>query len=243
MSTLLEQRRQASPSRVLSGSEPRGLLAAPSSLAVHRAISVVAVLGLMLPLLNAWGQIVSDPALGIAVVAMTAGGLWLVADLACARTEQALSRLDRWLLVLGLLVLAATTAARLAATSGYGTDEASFEQSAASLLLHGHDPYGVNLSSALAAFSTPSSCPTAVNAAMAWFAVFWSYSARPDSFLYAQPIWNWAVSAIRAASFSSREERWRLASARSKGRDMGEKDSRRRKKKITRPSRLRVKRR
>lgn len=156
MSTLLEQRRQASPSRVLSGSEPRGLLAAPSSLAVHRVISVVAVLGLMLPLLNAWGQIVSDPALGIAVVAMTAGALWLVADLACARTEQALSRLDRWLLVLGLLVLAATTAARLAGTSGYGTDEASFEQSAASLLLHGHDPYGVNLSSALAAFSTPS---------------------------------------------------------------------------------------
>ncbi len=46
----------------------------------------------------------------------------------------------RWLLVLGLLVLAATTAGRLAGSSGYGTDEAAFEQSAASLLLHGHDP-------------------------------------------------------------------------------------------------------
>ncbi len=84
-----------------------------------------------------------------------AGSGWLVA-LATASSGEELARLDRWLLGLGLLVLAAWTASRLNASPGYATDEASFEQGAASLLLHGHDPYGANLTSALAAFSTPS---------------------------------------------------------------------------------------
>jgi uncharacterized membrane protein len=62
--------------------------------------------------------------------------------------------LGRWLLVLGLVVLAAWTAAALHGQSAYGTDEAAFEQGAATLLVHGHDPYGANLLSALAGYST-----------------------------------------------------------------------------------------
>ena len=156
MSSLLTQRREARATMPVARPRPHGLLATSSSLGVHRAISLVALLGLFWPLMNAWGDIVSTPAAGLAAVAMTGGGLWLATALASASSQEDLSRLDRWLLVLGLLALVASTAVRLAGTSGYGTDEASFEQSAANLLLHGHDPYGVNLTTALSAFSTPS---------------------------------------------------------------------------------------
>ena len=155
MSTLLTPRAvRAAPAPARR--EPRQSPAPRSPLAVHRAISLVALLGLFWPIMNAWGDIVSVPASGMAVVGMAGGGLWLAAALATAGSEEALARLDRWLLVLGLLVLAGSTATKLAGSSGYGTDEAAFEQSAASLLLHGHDPYGANLTAALSAFSTPS---------------------------------------------------------------------------------------
>jgi uncharacterized membrane protein len=123
---------------------------------VHRAISLIAVLGLFYPLLTAWGEVIAVPSAGLAAVALAAGGLWLVLALATASTGDELARLDRWLLALALLVLAAWTASRLNASPGYATDEASIEQGAATLLLHGHDPYGANLAGALAAFSTPS---------------------------------------------------------------------------------------
>jgi hypothetical protein len=154
--------RPVPPAPVVSRPEPhqidsaRRSEAAGSTMSVHRAISLLALLGLFWPLMNAWGDIVSVPASGLAVVAMTGAGLWLVAAVATARSEEALERLDRWLLVLGLLVLVAQLATKLVGSSGYGTDEAAFEQSAATLLLHGHDPYGVNLTTALSAFSTPS---------------------------------------------------------------------------------------
>ena len=129
---------------------------ATDGVGAHKTISLLAALGLFYPLARAWGDIVTVPSAGLAVVALTAGGLWLAAAIATARTSAQLQRLDRWLLVLGLLVLAAWAAADLQALSGYSTDEASFEQGAASLLLHGHNPYGVNLVNSLAAFSTPS---------------------------------------------------------------------------------------
>ena len=124
-------------------------------MASHRTISLLAALGLFWPLSKAWNDIVAVPSAGLAVVALTGGALWLVAAIATAKTESQLERLDRWLL-LGLLVLVAVAATVLQTQSAYFTDEASFEQGAASLLLHGHDPYGANLVGLLAAFSTPS---------------------------------------------------------------------------------------
>lgn len=125
-----------------------------SPIMVRQAISLVAVLGLFAPAFTAWNDIVSVPASGIAVVGLLAGALWLVAAVACARTESELDRLERWMLVLALLVLAAWTAAMLQTQGAYGTDEAALEQGGANLLLHGHDPYGANLLSALAGYST-----------------------------------------------------------------------------------------
>ncbi len=154
MSTLLTKRRQASPATVVSPPEPRGLLAAPSSLAVHRAISVVAVLGLFAPAFNAWNDVVSVPSSAVVVMALFVGALWLVMAFAMARTEGDLARHERWLLVLALLVLAAWAAVTLHGQGAYGTDEAALEQGAATLLVHGHNPYGANLTSALAGYST-----------------------------------------------------------------------------------------
>jgi uncharacterized membrane protein len=128
----------------------------------HRALSLVAALGLFWPTFQAWNDIVSVPASGIATVALFGATLFLVCAIATASTEAALERLDRWLLALGLLVLGAWGASSLHLTSGYSTDEAGFVQGAANLLLHGHDPYGANLIPALSQYAVP--------------AQFWTYT-------------------------------------------------------------------
>ncbi len=119
-------------------------------------ISLLAALGLLWPMSTAWERITYAPAAGIGLVALTAGDLGLMAAIAIAKTERRLVRLDRCLLVLGLLVLGVAAAVVLRGTLGYNTDEAAFDQGAGTLLLHGHDPYGANLTGALTAFDTPS---------------------------------------------------------------------------------------
>jgi hypothetical protein len=92
----------------------------------------------------------------MAAVALEAAVLWLAGAIAIAKTERQLARLDRWLLLLGVLTLVDQTPAYLEMQRGVGTDAAAFEQGAARLLLQGHDPYGANLTSALTAFHTQS---------------------------------------------------------------------------------------
>ena len=104
----------------------------------------MAAIGLLWPTYLAWGGIVASPATGVAVIALFAGLLWLIHAIVAADDEAALARLDRWLLVVGLLVLAAWAAVYLR-VHDYGTDEAAFTQGAATLLLHGHNPYGAHL--------------------------------------------------------------------------------------------------
>lgn len=126
-------------------------------LTVHRTVSIVATLGLLMPLVTAWGEIVVVPSTGLAVIILIGATLWMVAALATAPGQPELERLDRWLLVLGLLTLAAYGAAKLNAAGGASTDEAAFVQGAAKLLLSGHDPYGHSLASSLSAYSVPPS--------------------------------------------------------------------------------------
>ena len=154
MSAVLTEHPRVSTAPVVDGPEPRGLLAVPSSLPVYRAMSVVAVLGLFAPIFNAWNDVVSVPSSAVDVMALFVGALWLVMALASARTEGDLVRLERWVLVLGLLTLASWTVVALRAQPKYFTDEAALTQGAANLLVHGHDPYGANLLSALTRYST-----------------------------------------------------------------------------------------
>jgi uncharacterized membrane protein len=154
MSALVTERRQARPATEIPRPEPHGLLAPPSSLAVHRAISVVAVLGLFAPVFAAWNDVVAVPTSAVVVMGLFLGALWLVMAFATARNERELAGLERWLLVLGLLALAAWTAVALHLRGTYFTDEAALTHGAADQLLHGHDPYGSNLLSALNRYST-----------------------------------------------------------------------------------------
>jgi uncharacterized membrane protein len=121
----------------------------------HRLLSLAATLGLLWPAFMAWKDIVSAPLSGIAAVVLTGAVLLLACLVAAAKTEAELERLDRWLLVLGLLVVVAWAAASLQLSSGYTTDEAAFVHRGADLLLHGHDPYGANLLPSLATFGVP----------------------------------------------------------------------------------------
>jgi hypothetical protein len=117
---------------------------------------LVATVGLFWPAFLAWNRIVAVPSTGLAVVALSGGTLWLACKIATANSEAELDRLDVWLLSLALLVLVAWAASTLDGQSGYGTDEAAFQQGAANLLLHGHNPYGANLIGSLSAYAVPS---------------------------------------------------------------------------------------
>ena len=125
-------------------------------LSAHRMVSLAAVLGLLWPEFKAWSDIVSAPLPGLTTIALTGATLVLACLIAAATSEEALERLDRWLLALGLLVLVAWVSSGMRSSSGYSTDEAAFVHGAASLLLHGHDPYGANLLPSLARFGVPS---------------------------------------------------------------------------------------
>jgi hypothetical protein len=128
---------------------------------VHRAISLTATLGLLWPLFQGWwSEIVQAPTIGLATVGLTAAALVLACLILAAASEEALERLDRWLLVLALLTIIVACVARLNLSSGYGTDEAAFVHASAATLLHGHDPYGANLLWSLSRFGVEAGTPT-----------------------------------------------------------------------------------
>ena len=129
---------------------------AASWLTVHRLVALAAVMGLLWPEFKTWNNIISAPLPGLMTIVLTGATLVMACLVAAAPTEEALERLGRWLLALGLLVIVAWAAWGLRNSSGYSTDEAAFVHGAADLLLHGHDPYGASLLQSLARFGVPS---------------------------------------------------------------------------------------
>jgi hypothetical protein len=120
----------------------------------HRAMTVVSLLGLFGVAFATWATVVQVPITGaISVIGFAAGLALVVAALVV--TPRRLPRVDAVALVLGLLLLAGWALSNIYAQPGYGTDEAAFEQYGASLLLHGHDPYGANLTAALTQYRVP----------------------------------------------------------------------------------------
>ncbi|HUA10662.1 MAG TPA: hypothetical protein VMA83_01490 [Solirubrobacteraceae bacterium] len=121
----------------------------------HRVVSLIATLSLFGLALASWDSAVELPAVGLMAALTFGGGLVLAGAILVVRSERALERVDVAVLALGLAVLVARAVEALYHNPGYGTDEAAFEQAAATLLLHGHDPYGANLLSALSRFHVP----------------------------------------------------------------------------------------
>ena len=81
------------------------------------------------------------------------GAVILLALYAVVRSERAVAVLDR-ILVYGTMIIGIIWVVALVyGNPNYGTDEAAFVQGAAQALVHGHNPYGANLSWTLQHFA------------------------------------------------------------------------------------------
>jgi uncharacterized membrane protein len=127
---------------------------------IHRLAVFVGALSLLTPAFSVWAVIVSIPAVGLVSVVSFAAILVVLVGVAVARSERTLARLDYAVLMLGLGLLIAMAVAQVYRNPGYGSDEAAFIQAAASMVLHGHNPYGANLLSALSTYRVPAAYAT-----------------------------------------------------------------------------------
>jgi uncharacterized membrane protein len=121
---------------------------------VHRVSAGFAVLSLFLVAFQAWTTIVQVPITGaISVVCLASAVGLLIAVLVVDARH--LPRVDLAVLMLGLLAMLGLAISAIYGQPSYNTDEAAFVQYAATLLLHGHNPYGANLAPALNEFRVP----------------------------------------------------------------------------------------
>ena len=123
--------------------------------ALHRIVTFVSAVSLLGLAFNAWGAIVPLPAVGAVAMVSFLAVLVMLAVTVTTSSRQVLVRVDMAVLVVGLALLAATSIANLYGNPGYGTDEAAFEQYAATLLVHGRNPYGSDLLAALTLYRVP----------------------------------------------------------------------------------------
>lgn len=127
----------------------------PERLGAHRLLSLLALLSLFGIAFSAWGAPVQVPVTGVLVAIIYGAGLVLVVGVMSAQDSRTLGRLDLAVCGLALIALSGQALTNLYMNPGYGTDEAAFQQAAAVLLLHGHDPYGANLIGALSQYRVP----------------------------------------------------------------------------------------
>ncbi len=122
---------------------------------VRRVLMALACIGLLRPAFNAWGSFFASPAIGVASVVICVLSIVGLSAALALRSENALDRLDLGILALGVFVIAVWGMANLHANSSYGTDEAALLQGATSALLHGRDPYGLNLLGSMISLHVP----------------------------------------------------------------------------------------
>lgn len=121
----------------------------------HRVVTALAVISLSSVAFPVWATSVQLPVTNVISVAGFGVGLALTITALCAGSERALRRVDLAALALAVVLLVGWSLSALYFQPGYGTDEAAFEQFAAQLLYHGHNPYGADLSGALSLYRVP----------------------------------------------------------------------------------------
>lgn len=134
---------------------PRTVDIRMSSVLIRRVLIVLACLSLLQPAFIGWGSFVRSPPIGLGSVVITIGALTGIVVAVSARTRRVVEFLDWLVLGLALGALALWTASILQTNSAYSTDEAALLQGASQSLLHGIDPYGVNLFSYIIKFQVP----------------------------------------------------------------------------------------
>ncbi|MGO8686459.1 MAG: hypothetical protein ACLQT7_04620 [Candidatus Dormibacteria bacterium] len=98
---------------------------------------------------QAWIGVTGLVPLGGALAALSAvGALWIMAAALTVRGHPSEAHVDRLILV-ACLVQGALQIVVASSWHGYVSDELAFDQAAASALIHGLNPYGLNLASAL----------------------------------------------------------------------------------------------
>lgn len=130
------------------------------ALDTHRLLTFVAAISLLAPLGGVWGVIVPFPAAGAVAVVGFAVVLTVLMLLVAGMTDRYLGWLDCSLLLVGCALLLTQAEIHSYLHAAYGTDEAAFVQMAATLLLHGHNPYGANLLPSLRQFDIPAQYAT-----------------------------------------------------------------------------------
>jgi uncharacterized membrane protein len=113
---------------------------------------VVAAAGLLLPVQLLLAAILHSALVGLLGAALTMIAVLLVCMVATAPSHEVLERLDWWLLGIGIVILILAISASIIGATRYFTDETALIHGAAVTLLHGHDPYGANLTWALARY-------------------------------------------------------------------------------------------
>jgi uncharacterized membrane protein len=137
------------------GEESLHQLSDGNSFRAHRILSLIAAIALFGPAFATWSSIIQLPVTGLLSVLGFAAILAVVLAIGTVRTEESLRKLDLAILTLALILLVGWAASQLYLFPAYGTDEGAFEQYAAQLLLHGHNPYTANMLPALIHFRVP----------------------------------------------------------------------------------------
>lgn len=125
------------------------------SVTIRKATPLVAALSLLFPLAVTSQEIVAAATTGLISVCLTGVILVLACQIAISSDVETIEKLEDRLLFAGLLTLLVVCLSHVTVNLNYGTDEAAFTQRAAQLLVHGHNPYGTNLTSSLIDFGVP----------------------------------------------------------------------------------------
>ena len=121
----------------------------------QRVITTLSAVGLMGAAFATWSTAVQLPLTGLVAAVGFIVAMTIVALALTTGSARRLAQLDVAVLGMAALILAGWAMSTLYFQPGYGTDEAAFTQFAAHLMVHGHDPYGANLLSALTQFRVP----------------------------------------------------------------------------------------
>ena len=122
---------------------------------IDRVITTLSAVGLMGAAFATWSTAVQLPLTGLVAAVGFIVAMTIVALALTTGSARRLAQLDVAVLGMATLILAGWAMSTLYFQPGYGTDEAAFTQFAAHLMVHGHDPYGANLLSALTQFRVP----------------------------------------------------------------------------------------
>lgn len=127
-----------------------------ASIGLRRGVDALACLALLFQVARLSGSsVIPIPAIGLVAPALAGGAFILLSGVALTDRTSTLARFEISLLGLTCLAVVLDVVAVLHFAPPYQTDEAALLQASGALVLHGRDPYGVNLASAYSAFHVP----------------------------------------------------------------------------------------